>query len=133
LADKEGVDYRLYRVIYDLVDDVRAAMEGLLEPEKKEIFLGRAEVLQLFRISNVGAVAGCRVTEGEVVGNEHIRLVREGIVVYEGRISSLKRYKDLARTAPAGTECGISLERYNDMKVGDVMESYRIEEVARKL
>jgi translation initiation factor IF-2 len=133
VAEKEGVDYRLYRVIYDLIDDVRAAMEGLLEPERKEVFLGRAEVLQLFKVSSVGTICGCRVTEGEIVADENIRLVREGVVVYEGKISSLKRYKEFARSAPAGTECGIGLENYNDIKVGDVLESFRIQEVARKL
>ena len=133
LAEKEKVDYRLYRVIYDLIDDVRAAMEGLLEPEKREIFLGRAEVLQTFKVSQVGMVAGCRVLEGEIVRSENIRLVRDGVIVYEGKISSLKRYKDDARSAPAGTECGVGLENFNDVKAGDAVESYRIEEVARTL
>jgi translation initiation factor IF-2 len=132
-AEKTGVDYRLYRVIYDLIDDVHAAMEGLLEPEKKEIFLGRAEVLQPFKVSSIGTVAGCQVMEGNIVGNQKIRLVREGVIVYEGKISSLKRYKEFAQSAPAGTECGIGLENFNDVKTGDVLESYRIEEVARKL
>jgi len=133
LAEKEKVDYSLYRVIYDLIDDVRAAMEGLLEPEKKEIFLGRAEVLQIFKVSSVGTVAGCRVIEGEIVASEKVRLVREGVIVYDGKLSSLKRYKDFARSAPAGTECGIGFENFNDVKAGDVAESYRIEEVARTL
>jgi translation initiation factor IF-2 len=133
LAEKEKVQYNLYRVIYDLIDDVKAAMEGLLEPEKREIFLGRAEVLQVFRVSNVGTVAGCRVLEGEIVANQKIRLVREGVIVYDGSVSSLNRYKDFARAAPAGTECGIGLENFNDVKVGDVVESYRIEEIARTL
>ena len=108
-------------------------MEGLLDPEKKVIFLGRAEVLQAFRVSAVGTVAGCRVLEGEIVGSERIRLVRDGVIVYDGTISSLKRYKDFARTVPAGTECGIGLENFNDVKAGDAVESYRIEEVARTL
>jgi len=132
-AEKEQIDYRLYRVIYDLIDDVRAAMEGLLDPERREIFLGRAEVLQTFRVSTVGAVAGCRVLEGEIVGSENVRIVRDGVIVFDGKISSLKRYKDFARSAPAGTECGIGLENFNDAKVGDVIESYRVEEVARTL
>jgi len=133
LAEAENVQYNLYRVIYDLIDDVRAAMEGLLEPEKREIFRGRAEVLQVFRVSNVGTVAGCRVLEGEIEAKEKIKLVRDGVIVYDGNVSSLKRYKDFARSAPAGTECGIGLENYNDVKVGDVVESYRIEEIARTL
>ncbi|UCD57018.1 MAG: translation initiation factor IF-2 [Candidatus Hydrogenedentota bacterium] len=133
MAEKEGVDYRLYRVIYDAIDDVRAAMEGLLEPEKKEVFLGRAEVLQVFRISSVGSVAGCRVVEGEMVSDQKIRLIRDGIIMYDGKAASLKRYKDFVNTAQAGTECGIGLENFNDVKVGDVLECYRIEEIARKL
>ncbi len=133
LAEKEGVDYKLYRIIYDLIDDVRAAMEGLLEPERKEIFLGRADVLQTFKVSSVGAVAGCRVAEGEIVGNQNVRLVRDGVIVFDGKISSLKRYKDFARSAPAGTECGIGLENFNDIKVDDVIECYRVEHIARKL
>ncbi len=133
LAEKEGVDYRLYRVIYDVIDDVRAAMEGLLEPERKEVFLGRAEVVQTFKVSSIGTVAGCRVADGEIVANQRVRLVRDGIVVYDGKIASLKRYKEFAQKAPAGTECGIGLENFNDVKVGDVIECYRIEEIARTL
>jgi translation initiation factor IF-2 len=134
LAAKEGIDYRLYRVIYDLIDDVRAAMEGLLEPEKKEIFLGRAEVLQMFKVSEVGTVAGSRVLEGEITVEGRVRVVRDGVIVlHDGKISSLKRYKDFARSAPAGTECGIGIENFNDIKVGDVIECYRIEEIARTL
>jgi translation initiation factor IF-2 len=133
LAEKEGVDYRLYRVIYDVVDDVRAAMEGLLEPEKREVFLGRAEVIQVFKVSSVGTVAGSRVSEGEIVANGKIRLVRDGVIVYDGKIASLKRYKDDAHSTPAGTECGIGLDNFDDVKVGDILECYRIEEIARKL
>ncbi len=133
LAEKEGVDYRLYRVIYDVIDDVRAAMEGLLEPEKREVFLGRAEVIQTFKVSSVGTVAGSRIMEGEIVANGRIRLVRDGVIVYDGKIASLKRYKDFVHSAPAGTECGIGLERFDDVKAGDVLECYRIEEIARKL
>ncbi|NQU08142.1 MAG: translation initiation factor IF-2 [Candidatus Abyssubacteria bacterium] len=133
LAEKEKVDYRLYRVIYDLIDDVRSAMEGLLEPEKVEVFIGRADVLQAFRVSSVGTVAGCRVMEGEIVSAEKVRLLRDGVIVYDGKMSSLKRYKDFARSAPAGTECGVGLENFNDIKSGDVLECYRIEEVARTL
>jgi translation initiation factor IF-2 len=133
LAEREGVDYRLYRVIYDVVDDVRAAMEGLLEPEKKEVFLGRAEVLQVFKVSSYGTIAGSRVTEGDIASGQRMRLVRDGVIVYDGGIASLKRHKDFVRTAPAGTECGIGLENFNDIKMGDVLECYRIEEIARTL
>jgi translation initiation factor IF-2 len=108
-------------------------MEGLLEPEKVEVFIGRADVLQAFRVSSVGTVAGCRVMEGEIVSTEKIRLLRDGVIVYDGKMSSLKRYKDFARSAPAGTECGVGLENFNDIKSGDVLECYRIEEVARTL
>jgi translation initiation factor IF-2 len=133
LAEKEGVDYRLYRVIYDVIDDVRAAMEGLLEPERKEVFLGRAELIQAFKISGVGAVAGSRVTDGEIVLNQRARLIRDGVVIYDGKIISIKRYKEFVQKAQAGTECGISLENFGDVKVGDTIECYRIEEIARKL
>lgn len=133
LAQQEGVDYRLYRVIYDVIDDVKAAMEGLLEPEKREVFLGRCEIIKTFKVGSVGAIAGCRVDEGEIVNNQKIRLVRDGIIIYDGKISSLKRYKDFVKSAQAGTECGIGLENYNDAKVGDTLECYRIEEIARKL
>lgn len=133
LAQQEGVDYRLYRVIYDVIDDVKAAMEGLLEPEKREVFLGRCEIIKTFKVGSVGAIAGCRVDEGEIVSNQKIRLVRDGIIIYDGKISSLKRYKDFAKSAQAGTECGIGLENYDDAKVGDTLECYRIEEIARKL
>jgi translation initiation factor IF-2 len=133
LAEKEGVDYRLYRIIYDVIDDVRAAMEGLLEPERKEVFLGRAEVIQVFKISTIGTVAGSKITDGEIVANQRIRLTRDGAIVHDGKISSLKRYKDTVQKAPVGTECGIGLENFNDVKVGDVLECYRIEEIARKL
>ncbi|GAB4341069.1 MAG: hypothetical protein Kow0099_17500 [Candidatus Abyssubacteria bacterium] len=133
LAEKEGVDYRLYRVIYDAIDDVRASMEGLLEPERREIFLGRAEVIQTFKVSGVGTVAGSRVLEGEMAANRNARLVRDGVIIYDGKIKSLKRYKDFVQNTPAGTECGVSFENFNDVKVGDVIECYRVEEIARKL
>jgi translation initiation factor IF-2 len=133
LADKEAVDIRLYSVIYDVLDDVKAAMEGLLEPTRREEILGRAEVREVFNISKVGRVAGCYVTDGVLRRNAKVRLLRDNIVIYDGRIASLKRFKDDVREVVKGYECGVGLENFQDIKVGDVLEPYTVEEVARKL
>jgi translation initiation factor IF-2 len=133
LADKEKVDIRLYSVIYEILKDVRAAMEGLLEPTYKEAVLGRAEVREVFNIPRIGRIAGCYVTDGVLRRNVNARLLRDDIVVYEGKIASLKRFKDDAREVAKGYECGAGLENYQDVKIGDVIEPYTVEEVARKL
>lgn len=132
-AERTGVDIRLYRVIYDLIDDVRAAMSGLLEPEYKEVVLGRAEVRQTFRVPNVGTVAGCYVQEGKITRTADVRVLRDNVVVHEGKISSLKRFKDDVREVSHGYECGIGLERFNDIKEGDVIEAFYMEKIERKL
>ena len=132
-AEREGVEIRLYRVIYDLLDDVKKAMEGLLEPEYEEVVLGRAEVRQVFQVPKVGKVAGCYVLEGSISRNAKVRLIRDGVVVYEGGISSLKRFKDDVREVAAGYECGIGLTDFNDIKEGDVIEAYELKEVPRTL
>lgn len=131
LAEKEKVDIRLYRVIYDAIDDLKAAMKGMLEPEYREKELGKAEVRAVFRVPNVGNVAGCYVVEGKISRNANIRLVRDGVVIFEGKISSLKRFKDDVKEVQSGFECGIGIERFNDIKEGDVLEAYQMEEIPR--
>jgi translation initiation factor IF-2 len=133
LAEREGIEIRYYNVIYDLVDDVKAAMSGLLSPERRETFLGNAEILQVFDVSKVGKVAGCRVTEGTVERGAQVRLIRDGVVIHEGKLSQLKRFKDDAREVVAGQECGMAFEGYQDMRPGDVIECFRVEQVARTL
>jgi translation initiation factor IF-2 len=133
LAEFEGVDIRLYNIIYDAVADVKDAMEGLLAPTLKEVPLGRVEVRDTFHVSKVGTIAGCYVLDGKVVRNAHVRLVRDSVVVYEGKLSSLKRFKDDAKEVQAGYECGVGLEKYNDIKVGDIVEVFEIEEVRTTL
>jgi translation initiation factor IF-2 len=132
-AEREGVDVRLYTVIYDALNDVRDAMEGLLEPTFREKTIGRADVREAFAIPGVGTIAGCMVTDGKVIRNAAARLVRDHVVVYEGKVSSLRRFKEDAREVQSGYECGIGLETYHDIKVGDVIEVYEMEQVARRL
>ncbi|MCL6597328.1 MAG: translation initiation factor IF-2 [Alicyclobacillus macrosporangiidus] len=129
LAEEHKVDIRLYRVIYDVTAELESAMKGLLEPEFKEVVLGHAEVRQVFHISKVGTVAGCYVTDGKLARDAECRLVRNGVVVYEGKLDSLKRFKDDVREVASGFECGLTLERFNDIKVGDVVEAFKMEAV----
>jgi len=133
LAEREGVDVRLYRVIYDAIDDIRGALSGMLKPEERETELGRAEVRALFRVPKVGVVAGCMVLQGTIVRNARARVVRDGVVAYDGRIGSLRRFKDDAREVAEGFECGIGIENFNDVKEGDIIEAYEVREVAREL
>ncbi len=133
LAEKEGVDVRFYKVIYDAIDEMKAAMEGLLAPEEREKVIGAAEVREVFQVPKVGAVAGCYVTEGYVTRGAHVRVLRDGVLVYDGKLASLKRFKDDVREVKAGYECGIGVEKFNDVKTGDTFEFYVIEEVAAKL
>jgi translation initiation factor IF-2 len=133
LAEREGVDIRLYTIIYEALNDVRDALEGLLEPTLQEKILGRAEVRQTFVVSGIGQVAGCFVTDGKIVRGAKGRLLRDHVVVHDGRISSLKRFKEDAREVASGYECGMSLEAYQDVKTGDVIEAYEVEQVARRL
>jgi translation initiation factor IF-2 len=132
-AEREHVDLRTYRVIYDAVEEMKAALEGLLAPEEREVVLGEAEIRALFKISGVGTVAGCYVRHGVIRRSGRIRVVRNGVEVYDGQISSLKRFKDDVREVKEGLECGIGVENFNDVKVGDVLESYTVEQVARTL
>jgi len=133
LAEREGVDVRLYRVIYEAIDDVRSALSGMLKPEEQEIQLGRAEVRALFRIPRQGVVAGCYVLSGTIARNARARVVRDGVVAYEGRVGSLRRFKDDVREVAEGFECGIGIENFQDVKEGDIIEAYEVREVARQL
>lgn len=133
LAEREEIDIRLFSVIYDAVDAVRDAMEGLLSPEINEKIVATVEVRDTFKVPNAGTVAGCYVTDGKITRNTKVRLIREGIVIYDGEIESLKRFKDDVREVASGYECGISIKNYNDIKVGDVIEGYEVTEVKRTL
>ncbi|MEP0545788.1 MAG: translation initiation factor IF-2 [Rhodothermales bacterium] len=133
IAEREEIDIRLYSVIYDAIEDVRDALEGLLAPEEKEKTLGMLEVRETFKIPKVGTVAGCYVLEGKIRRNDQVRLVREGVVVYEGLLSSLKRFKDDVREVTNGYECGLSIQNFNDIKVSDQIEAYEVVEEQRKL
>jgi len=132
-ADRERVEIRTYRIIYEAVEEVKAAMEGLLAPEKKEVVLGEAEVRQIFKIAKVGTIAGCFVRSGVIPRTGRVRVIRDGVEVYDGTLASLKRFKDDVREVREGFECGMGVENFNDIKVSDLIESYRIEEVARVL
>jgi len=133
MAERDGVEIRYYNVIYDLVDDVKKAMSGLLAPTLRETMLGNALILEIFNISKVGKIAGCRVTDGTVERGANVRLIRDNVVIHEGKLSQLKRFKDDAREVLAGQECGMAFENYQDMRVGDVIECYRVETVQRSL
>ena len=132
LADKEKIEIKNYRVIYDAIDDVRSAMIGMLEPDVKEVILGTAECRQIYKVSAVGTIAGAHVLTGKIVRNAQIRLIRNGIVVFEGKLASLKRFKDDVKEVAAGYECGLSIERFNDLKEGDIVEAFEMKEVKRK-
>jgi translation initiation factor IF-2 len=132
-AERAGIEVRYYNIIYDLVDDVKSVMSGLLAPTLRETFLGNAQILEIFNISKVGKVAGCRVTEGTVQRGAKVRLIRDNVVVHEGTLSTLKRFKDEVREVLAGQECGMAFENYQDMRVGDVIECFRVETVKRTL
>ncbi len=133
LAEKSGVEIRYYNIIYNLLDDVKAAMSGLLDPTLRETFLGNAEILEVFNISKVGNIAGCRVTEGRVERGANVRLIRDNVVIHEGKLSTLKRFKDEVKEVQAGQECGMGFENYHDLKKGDIIECFRVEKIARTL
>ncbi len=132
-AEREGLEIRYYNIIYDLVDDVKSAMSGLLAPERRETFIGYAEILEVFNITKVGKVAGCRVTEGMVERGSGVRLLRDDVVIHEGKLSTLKRFKDEVKDVQMGQECGMAFENYQDMRAGDVIECFRVETVQRTL
>ncbi|MGB9117471.1 translation initiation factor IF-2 [Bradyrhizobium sp.] len=132
-AKRNGIEIRYYNIIYDLVDDVKKAMSGLLAPTLRETMLGNAQILEVFNISKVGKVAGCRVTDGSVERGANVRLIRDNVVVHEGKLSTLKRFKDEVKEVQSGQECGMAFENYGDMRVGDVIECYRVETIQRSL
>ena len=133
IAEKENVDIKTYRVIYEAIDAIQSAMNGMLEPEYKEVIHGRAEVRQTFKASSVGTIAGCYVTEGKITRNSDVRVIRDGIVIYEGELASLKRFKDDAKEVLSGFECGLNIEKYNDIKEGDIIEAFGQEQISRTI
>jgi translation initiation factor IF-2 len=133
LAENEEIDVRLFSVIYDAVDEVRDALEGLLSPEIKEQIMGSVEVREIFKVSKVGTIAGCYVTDGKIDRNNPLRIIRDGVVIYDGEIGALKRFKEDVKEVSSGYECGISIRNYNDLKVGDSFESYKMTEEKRTL
>ena len=132
-AKRDGIEIRYYNIIYDLVDDVKKAMSGMLAPTLRETMLGNAQILEVFNISKVGKIAGCRVTDGHVERGANVRLIRDNVVIHEGKLSQLKRFKDDAKEVTAGQECGMAFENYQDMRAGDVIECYRVETIQRSL
>ncbi|WP_332302210.1 translation initiation factor IF-2 [Rhizobium sp. GR12] len=132
-AERAGIEIRYYNIIYDLVDDVKSAMSGLLSPERRETFLGNAEILEVFNITKVGKVAGCRVIEGKVERGAGVRLVRDNVVIHEGKLKTLKRFKDEVSEVPVGQECGMAFENYEDIRAGDTIECFRVEHITRTL
>jgi translation initiation factor IF-2 len=132
-AERSGIEIRYYNIIYDLVDDIKAAMSGQLAPELRETFLGNARILEVFNISKVGKVAGCQITEGTVQRGAKVRLIRDNVVIHEGTLSTLKRFKDEVKEVPVGQECGMAFENYQDMRAGDIIECFRVEKIQRKL
>jgi translation initiation factor IF-2 len=130
-AIRQNVDMRMYRVIYDCINEVEAAMKGMLAPEFREVVLGHAEVRETYKVSSIGTIAGCYVTDGKIIRNSSIRLVRDGIVVHEGELGSLQRFKDSVKEVNEKYECGMTIEKFNDIKVGDVIEAYTMEEIPR--
>ena len=133
LAEEEKIDIRLYSVIYKAIEEIKAAMEGMLSPDIQEQITGSAEVREIFNISKVGTIAGCFVLDGVIKRTSKIRVIRDGIVVHTGLLGSLKRFKDDQREVKRGFECGLDVEKYNDIKVGDIIEAFEEVEVARKL
>ncbi|MGG7160421.1 translation initiation factor IF-2 [Clostridium baratii] len=131
-AEKEGVDVKTYRIIYDAIEDVKSAMIGMLEPEYKEVVLGKAEVRETYKISSVGTIAGAYVLDGKITRNSDVRIIRDGIVIFESTLASLKRFKDDAKEVRSGYECGLSVEKFNDIKEGDIIEAYTMEAIERK-
>ncbi|MCL4169251.1 UNVERIFIED_CONTAM: hypothetical protein GTU68_013165, partial [Idotea baltica] len=133
IADKEEIDIRMYSIIYDAINDLKDAMEGMLSPELKEEITGSAEIREIFKVSKIGSIAGCMVTNGKIFRNSGIRLIRDGVVIYTGELASLKRFKDDAKEVSKGYDCGMQVKNYNDIKEGDVIEAFQEVEVKKKL
>jgi translation initiation factor IF-2 len=133
VADREQIEIRLYSIIYDAINDLKAAMEGMLEPTKEEKVVAMAEVREVFKITKVGTIAGCMVTSGKLLRNNKVRIIREGVVRHTGDISTLKRFKDDVKEVASGYECGVQIANYNDLEIGDLIEAFEMVEVKRKL
>jgi translation initiation factor IF-2 len=133
LAETEGIQIKLYSIIYQAIEDVKAALEGMLSPEEEEKIVANVEVRETFKITKVGTIAGCMVLDGKITRNTPIRIIRDGVVIYTGKLGSLKRFKDDVKEVSSGYECGLNIENFNDIKVGDIVEGYEIVEVQRKL
>ncbi len=130
-AESEKVDVRLHRVIYKAIEEIEAAMKGMLDPEYEEQVIGQVEVRETFKVSKVGTIAGCYVTDGKVTRDSGVRLIRDGVVLYEGEIDTLKRFKDDVREVAQNYECGLTIQNFNDIKVGDIIEAYIMKEIER--
>jgi translation initiation factor IF-2 len=133
MARRDGVEIRYYSIIYELLDEMKGLLSGMLKPESRESILGHAEIREIFNVPKIGKIAGCMVTDGLFRRNSRVRLLRDNVVVYDGTLGSLRRFKDDAREVKEGFECGMSIDNYTDIRQGDVIESYEIEEVARSL
>lgn len=133
LAEKEEIDIRSYSIIYDAINDLKDAMEGMLSPEFKEEITGNAEIRETFKISKIGTIAGCMVTDGKILRNSGVRIIREGVVIYTGSLESLKRFKDDVKEVSKGYDCGLQIKGFNDIKEGDVVEGYQEVAVKKKL
>ena len=131
IAQAKGVEIRLYNVIYQVIDDIKAALTGMLDPEFEEVVTGQAEVRQTFKVSSIGTIAGCYVTDGVIERNSLVRVLRDGVVIFEGKMASLKRFKDDVKEVKYGFECGITIEKYNDIKEGDVIEASVMKEIEK--
>jgi len=132
MAERENIEIRNYRVIYEVIEDIEAAMRGMLDPVFKEVILGKAEIRNTFKVPGAGIIGGAYVTEGKILRNAQIRLLRDGIIIHEGKISSLRRFKDDVKEVATSYECGIGIENYNDLKEGDIIEAFKMEEIIRK-
>jgi len=133
LAENEQIDIRLYSIIYDAIEELRAAMEGMLAPQFEEKIVAEVEIREIFKITKVGTIAGCMVREGKIARNNDVRLVRDGVVIHTGKLASLKRFKDDVKEVAQGYECGLNIDRFNDIQIGDIVEAYEQVEVKRKL
>jgi translation initiation factor IF-2 len=133
IADREEIDIRTYSIIYDAINDLKDAMEGMLSPELKEEITGTAEIREIFKVSKIGTIAGCMVTSGKIFRNSGIRLIRDGVVIYTGELASLKRFKDDVKEVAKGYDCGTQIKNYNDIQVDDVIEAFQEVEVKKKL
>jgi translation initiation factor IF-2 len=133
LAEKEDIQIKYYNIIYDAIDEIKAAMEGLLEPKFEEKIVGNIEVREVFKVTKVGTIAGCYVLDGRVARSHKIRIIRDGIVIHSGELESLKRFKDDVKDVVKGYECGLKIKNFNDINVGDIVEAFEQVEVKRKL